>query len=498
MQRSTFLRPLSLAVLLSGCDSSHLFPGDGALPSESSDSYGYSTSDTGYFEDADSEDDQTADTAEITPECEDAEAKTLYLSPDDSNSMSSPVQARSAALAGDSLGLVRFRTWEFFNYYTFDYPRPDLSEDLDLQASMVPSETVEGEFILQIAAISPKPETRAPMNITLVLDTSGSMSGEPIARLKDACAAIAGALQEGDVISIVTWSSEQDAILSGHVVSGPDDEVLTAAISAIASGGGTDLSGGLEAGYALAEIYRAADRINRVVLISDGGANMGVTDEELIGRYAGSQNEDGIYMVGVGVGEADDYNDLLMDQVTDAGKGASLFIPTTAEAELILGERFGSTMDVWARDVGVQLDLPQGFEIVTFSGEEYSTEQSEIEPQHLAPDDTMVFHQTIRHCDPDTLTGEEQLSITLTWQDAVTFEPSSRSLSLSMNELTAQDPALLLKGAAIYAYAEGMEDYAYGTDEEAAAIDAILARAEDHNPGDADLAEIRAVLGALR
>ena len=107
-------------------------------------------------------------------------------------------------------------------------------------------------------------------------------------------------------------------------------------------------------------------------------------------------------MVGVGVtGNSGLYNDDLMDQVTDIGKGAAVFIPSTAEADKIFSDRFLSTMDVWVRDVSVALDLPPGFEIVKFSGEEYSADPAEIEPQHLAPDDAMVFYQTVRTCAPD-------------------------------------------------------------------------------------------------
>ena len=505
MQRSTSL--ICLALLATGCARNDDYNTEyGADPSGSSDGYGYADStesamDTG--SQADGEEEPTADTGETEDtaepgECDEAEALTLYLSPDDSNSMSSPVQARAAILGGyTSLNQVQVRTWEFFNYYTFDYPQPTNGEDLGLTVDMVASPDNPEELVLQIGVKSPTPTERLPLNITLVLDTSGSMSGVPIDMLREASRSIAASLATGDIVSMVTWSATQIPILSGHPVTGPNDETLLSAINAIESGGGTDLSGGLEVGYGVAMDNHDAGRINRVVLISDGGANMGITDEEIIGKYAGTQDRDGIYMVGIGVGEAGGYNDVLMDNVTDAGKGASVFIPSAAEAEFILEDRFISTMDVFARDVAVSLDLPAGFEIVQFSGEEYSTDPSEIEPQHLSPDDAMVFYQTLGHCDAESLTGTEVIGVTVNYKDAITFESKSFSESYTIDELQGSDSALLLKGAAIYAYAEGLKAWQRGDQEAVLPMEQALERAEELSPSDADLAEIRSVIDAL-
>ena len=104
--------------------------------------------------------------------------------------------------------------------------------------------------------------------------------------LKAVCQEIAGKLREGDMVSVVTWSSEQDVPLNSLAVTGPNDPALLSVFSSLASGGGTDLSGGLERGYELAQMNHSEDMVSRVLLISDGGANLGVTDGELIGRMA--------------------------------------------------------------------------------------------------------------------------------------------------------------------------------------------------------------------
>jgi Ca-activated chloride channel family protein len=329
------------------------------------------------------------------------------------------------------------------------------------------------------------------------------MSGHPIEMLKASCRAIASSLRSGDIVSMVTWDTSNNVVLSGHAVSGPDDATLLQRIASIEAGGGTDLHGGLTAGYELALQSFSADRINRIVLISDGGANTGVTDIDIIAEHAGGNGEDGIYMVGVGVGTAETYEDTLMDDVTDAGKGASVFINSAAEAERIFGTDFVNAMAVSARDVQVRLDLPPGFEILRFSGEEFSANPEEVEPQHISPNDAMVFHQKIGTCAPDLVDDTTTLTVTVRYKDAITFEEREVAVEVAFAELLATVDPRLLEGAAVFEYAEALKQYKKAdyvvADQQAALVPALeaLARAEEVLPQDPDLAEIRAVLDAL-
>jgi Ca-activated chloride channel homolog len=436
-------------------------------------------------------------------ECNATDDVTLYLSPDDSNSMSSPVQVREAALDGfASVSSVPVRTWEFMNYYSFQYP-PAEPGSVVVTPTLVADEE-EGVYTLQIGVSSEGVEAsaRAPMNVTLVLDASGSMSGHPMDMLKETCRAIAASLKEGDTVSMVTWDTQNAIVLGGYTVDGPSDPMLLAEIEALEPGGGTDLNGGLTAGYMLAEQVFDADRINRIVLISDGGANAGVTDIDLIAEHAGTNNGDGIYLVGVGVGTAGSYHDDLMDAVTDAGKGASVFVNDEAEAWKQFSDDFVSTMSVAVRDVQVRLDLPPGFEVVKFSGEEISGDPSEVEPQHLAPNDAMVFHQEIQTCAPELVADDTPIVVSVHYLDAVSFEARDAVVSTTFGELLGAESAQHLKGAAVFAYAESLKAYkkALDADEGGLAVSdalASLAAAEAALPEDPELAEIRAVLEAL-
>lgn len=462
--------------------------------------------DTGGADDTGStSDDSTTGETTDGAACDAETPVVLYLSPDDSNSTASPVMAREAVL-GDWGGLTYapIRTWEFLNYYGFDYEPADAGK-----VRVVPEigrvDGVDEQYILQIGVSAETvPNADRPlMNVTLVLDESGSMEGEPIELEREVCRQIAASLRKGDVVSMVGWDTTNAVKLAGHVVTAASDPKLVALCDELAAGGGTDLNGGLTAGYALAHEHFSAGRINRLVLISDGGANVGVTDEALIAEGAGAENEDGIYLVGVGVGVAGQYNDLLMDTVTDIGKGASLFIPHAAEAKKMFGERFVSTMMVAARDVQVRLELPPGFEIVKFSGEEYSADPQEVEPQHLAPNDAMVFHQTLSTCAPALVDDEASFTVTARYQDAVSFEQREVVETRKIKEALQGASPTLLKGAAVYAYAEALKSWKLaevGAQQTAALEPAFKALdvADAALPSDADLAEIRGVLEALQ
>ncbi len=157
-----------------------------------------------------------------------------------------------------------------------------------------------------------------------------------------------------------------------------------------------------------------------------------------------------------------------------------------------------SSMAVAARDVQVQLDMPPGFEIVKFSGEEFSAVPEEIEPQHIAPNDAMVFHQSIATCAPELAGDDAEITVTARFLDAVTFEGQEVTHTITIGELLQQSDPQLLKGAAVFAYPEGLKlARDEGDDTGVATAMTAIERAETVLPGDADLAEMRSVLEAM-
>ncbi len=384
----------------------------------------------------------------------------LYLSADDSNSMASPARARQ--LLNSGIAPTNIRTYEFLNYYNIDYPTVDTERfsGLGIFPQMAAVDGELGQYDLQIGVRAPEMAERRPVSITLVLDTSGSMTGDPIARERDVIRAIATSLRKDDIVNAVTWSTTQAVNLNQHVVSGPNDPKIIALANNLSAGGGTNLSAGLKRGYQLAEASYAPDRLNRLVLISDGGANTGITDENLIGAQSKEgDKKEGIYLVGVGAGHQNgmSYNDQLMDVVTDMGRGAYVYVDSKEEADSIFGERFNEVMEIAARSVQVELTLPWYFQMYKFYGEEFSEDPKEIEPQHLAPGDVMIFNQVIKACSAELVDPDHPITVKISYQDPHSYASKTSSSVRTVDELLNGPIDQLLKGKAIVAYAEALK-----------------------------------------
>jgi Ca-activated chloride channel family protein len=234
-------------------------------------------------------------------------------------------------------------------------------------------------------------------------------------------------------------------------------------------------------------------------VISDGIANVGQTNSEMIAREANDEEGgSGIYLAGIGVG--DGVNDTLLNVVTDAGRGAYIYLDSADEAGKMLGQRFLSVVDIAARAVRLELQLPWYFQVQKFYGEAISTDASKVYPQHLGPNDAMLFFQILQACDASLINGADIIHMRATWESPFTRQPHQRTLDMTLNDL-AGDDRLLGKAAAIAGYAEALQRFDIAPD--AAARHAVLATAIQNiqnvptYDGDADLMEILGLLHKL-
>jgi Ca-activated chloride channel family protein len=335
-----------------------------------------------------------------------------------------------------------------------------------------------------------------PMSITFVIDTSASMTFERMRRAQSAIRAIAHQLRRGDLVSATNWNTGSTTLLDGITVTGPDDpRVLAMAADLRATWEDTDFARGLRAGYALALRHRAVGRLNRVVLISDGEANVGPTDADTIARPARDEINGEVHLVGVSVGNGID--DTLMDRVTDLGRGASVFIDRPEESSVVFGSRFVETMDVAVRAVRIELELPWYMRLVATTAESVATEPTLVEPQYLSPNDAMVFQQSLHACSATVARPSDAITVRATFRDRDTSAPRDVLVRTTVGALSIAPEAALRKGAAVAAYAEAIKIADLG--DRATALAAIeraqraVARARALGD-DADLIEIAALL----
>ncbi len=419
------------------------------------------------------------------------EERTVYMSADDSNSQAQPALVRESLQNEISIwGSPRY--YEFLNYYIFDF-EPASAGTVRVVPQLRLVEGTEDTYTLLVGVVSEtlNAEDRRPANLVFSVDTSGSMSGVPIERAQAVLHALSSQLHAGDTISMISWSDTQDVFLRSHVVDGPDDRDLKRAINRLDSGGSTDLAAGLALAYELAGEGSTAETLSRVVLISDGGANTGITEEEIIGNGAADETAEGIYLTAVGTADPGAYSGAFMDHISDLGKGAHIYVDSDAEAQAMFGtDRFLSNLEIAIRDVRLGITLPSGFVIEEFHGEEMSLDPEEVKPQHLAPNDAMLYHQQIIGC----LDGEEDPLFTfeVTFQDPNTREDQVVTVHATLSEMLGAEANELAKADALVAFAKAI----YGDGSVAEASDAIAA-AQVQNAGDSDLAEVQSLLGEV-
>jgi Ca-activated chloride channel family protein len=435
--------------------------------------------------------------ADICEQLDSSKPLVLYQSADDSNSMGSPAIARKYIKAHQKVPGYVLRTYEFLNYYNIAYETPAKGH-----VTVVPQMREgknPGEYIVQVGLQAEAAGPRRPMNVTFVLDNTGSMAGVPLDLEKATVKAIAGSMQAGDIVSMLAWNTSQWVLLDNVEVTGPNDAQVLAAAEQLTAGGSTDLHAGLVKGYELARSHYDMNRMNRVVLVSDGQANVGVISEDLIAKESHNADGEGIYLMGVAVG--DGINDTLMNVVTDKGRGAYIYLDTAQEAANIFGPRFDEVFEVAVRDIRLELTVPWYFTLKSTSAEQTSTNPKEVEPQYLAPGVAVVINNTFLPCASSQWKDTDTIQAKATYTRPFTQELGEDSVTMSLAELMAANADQLKKGTAIVAYAEvlkkvdGLNGQAGLTE-----IDQALSliKGVDPDAKDADLQEIIALLTEYR
>ncbi|MCC6877285.1 MAG: VWA domain-containing protein [Sandaracinaceae bacterium] len=190
---------------------------------------------------------------------------------------------------------------------------------------------------------------RPPINLALVVDTSGSMEGPAIDHARDACLALLDTLQPDDRLAVVAFHSETETLLASTQLRGTDLAELRAAIGRMQARGTTDLAGGLRAG--LEEIVRhyEPEGINRLVLLSDGVPN----DAQSILPMAQAAGERDIAITALGLGL--DYDETLLGQIAQLSEGRFHYIADSLEVASVFREEVLRFSRVLARNLVLEL-----------------------------------------------------------------------------------------------------------------------------------------------
>lgn len=235
-------------------------------------------------------------------------------------------------------------------------PAQPVNMDMRLDRPYI-TEQLDQDLILRIQLDPPRrPAGRAPLNLALVLDKSGSMAGSKIERLREAARQALRRLRSDDIVTLIAFSDQAQVLLP----SGPygNGRAAMAAIERLNAAGSTALHAGVRQGLDQMSEFNGGGRVKRLILLSDGLANVGpATTPELaeLGREAGSR---GIPITTFGLG--DGYNEDLMTRLALASDGNHAFISDRANLARFFDRELGDALAVSARDLIVEIRLGPG------------------------------------------------------------------------------------------------------------------------------------------
>ena len=386
----------------------------------------------------------------------------IYLSNDDTMSLSSAQRVIHAIENYLPLPAQHIRPHELLNYFSFETAAVQPGNDFGVLAELEakPGKVHEHSLALSINGRSVTRDSRRNAALTIVLDRSGSMAAEGrMDYLRRGLSRMTRELKRADLLNVVVFNETSCAPLRNYVVGRDSPQVLDDLIRSLAPGGSTNLSAGLQHGYELAGQSHQAAYTNRVLLITDALTNTGVTDPEMISLVSERYDRQRIRLSGIGVGRQ--FNDHLLDRLTERGRGAYVFLGSDAEVDAVFGSRFTSLIETVANDVHFALHLPPSLRMNVFYGEESSAVKQEVQPVHYFAGTSQLFLSDLVSREPSAR-SQDSIMLSIEYHDPETGEAAVEEYAFALGDIQRR-AVNVRKGRLLMSFIDGLSDLARRT-----------------------------------
>ena len=209
-------------------------------------------------------------------------------------------------------------------------------------------------------------ERHTPVNVAIVIDRSGSMQGEKIAKAREAAIMAVDRLNADDIVSVAAYNDTVSVLVPATKVS--DKDAIRAGIERLDANGSTALFAGVSKGAEEVRKFIARSRVNRVILVSDGLANVGPSSTSSLADLGASLAKERICVTTIGLGL--DYNEDLMTQLARKSDGNSGFANSSADLVRLMRAEFGDVLAVVAQELVVRIECADGIRPIRVLGRE--------------------------------------------------------------------------------------------------------------------------------
>ena len=248
------------------------------------------------------------------------------------------------------------RVEEFVNYFRYDYPPPDGERPFAVAIDAAPSPFDARRHIVRVGVTTrARSTTRRPAaNLVFLVDVSGSMqSPDKLDLAKRSLRILVDNLVDGDTVALVTYAGATQIVLEPTGLDHEDR--IHAAIEDLSAGGSTAMASGIDLAYRVAMKGLRPGALSRVIVLSDGDANVGATSHEAILASIAGKVKEGVTLSTIGFGMGN-YRDATMEQLADKGNGNNYYIDSLSQAKRVFQQQLGATLEVVAKDVKLQVD----------------------------------------------------------------------------------------------------------------------------------------------
>lgn len=249
------------------------------------------------------------------------------------------------------------RIEELLNYFSYADTQPNDRHPFAVSTELAASPWSADNLLLKIGvkAVDVSAAKQPPANLVFLVDVSGSMNApDKLPLVQASLRVLTQQLRPQDQVSMIVYAGRTAVELPS--TRGSDKAKILAAIDRLTAGGSTAGEAALKLAYQQAEANMIKGGINRILLMTDGDFNVGVSDIDDIKAMIEQARDRGVSLSTFGFGQGN-YNEHLMEQVANVGNGNYSYIDSIEESQKVLGEELASTFNTVAKDVKLQVEF---------------------------------------------------------------------------------------------------------------------------------------------